>query len=289
MGLVFSKAKLLGQPYRSGYEGEGTDGGWGGWGGGDGAAGSGGSFAGSGAVSDLAELNASGGTITGGNLAGPAPGFGFAPGPVTTADALGWAGAVGEGSPVDAMIAPIVPVIEKATSVNVGQLVTNVLDAILGIAAAATGTIPGLASGLKTGMAVSAAPSAFTTSVTENYYAGAINAGLGAAAPSLFSGDAGGAQFAAATFAGAGASESGMGDQAGAVTGAPVIGFDGGFLNGPALTGAGSVTGSVAAASVAAAAALRGRYAAPVGQAAAPAGVPAAVALAGLASLLFMG
>lgn len=266
----------------SGYDGEGTGGGWGGWGGAD---------AGAAAApverNDLADLSAAGGfSLTGGNLAGPGVGFGFAPGPVTNAAADAWAASVEAGSSVsDAIIAPLMPVIEKATSINVGQLVTNVINTILGVAAAATGTLPGVASGVKTGMAVAAAPSAFTTTVTENPYAAAINAGLGSAAPSIAGSDATGPAAAAAAFAGAVEGGQGTTAEGSVLIGSPVLDYRGALVFAGTPTGAGSVTPSLAPSTRGQGAGLRDPFTLG-GSAAAQPAIPAGLVLAGLASFL---
>jgi hypothetical protein len=265
MGLLYDKNRLRGQLLRSGYEGEGTGGGWGDWGGGDSAP------------------------------AGPM-------GPPTESQAQAAAQEFAnslsqyEATPADAVIVPLVPLapqqiktdpvanleLVRSTTVDVGALLNRGADFLLGLLGIASGTPAGVVGGSRAVAGAWAGPSPFGSTITE------VVTFPGSSAPAVVSAGGTGAAAAAATFAGI--AESGAGDQAsnGAISGAPVLGFGGAFVNNPSPTGAGSTAGGLTSSS-SAAAALRGRYAAPVGPAAAAPAISPAVIAAGLASLLFLG
>lgn len=322
--IGYSKAKLLGRPFR--YEADFADSGgsigdrYGGGGGGGEGGGFGGGFAGTEPErSDLADLNAgTGASLTGGNLATGGVGFGFAPGPVTTAEAADWAdNLAGDGAPADSIIVvqpkptvietilqaliPLQPVtiapnpvasvtLERTTTVDIGQLLNNAATGILSVLGIVSGTPSGVIGGARGLSGVVGAPSAFGETITETVSMPGEGGGEvfgGSPAPSVFA--AGESRTSAADTGGT------AGDAGDNVSGSPVLGFGGTIVNdAPQATTTGAGLGGLSQALAglfAAPANTRQRYAASVGaqpQQAAPA-IPPALALAGLAGLIFLG
>lgn len=291
------KAKLLGRPYRGGYEGEGAGGGWGDWGGGgDAVAAAPAAPAAAPAAPTVADsfIGSPVASLTGGNLSSGNVGFGFAAGPMASADADAFAGsfsgvADSELVPLDPVTVNTPPValvtLERTISVDVLGAVNNVANFLLGLLAVSSGTAPGVIGGSRAIAGVFNSPSVFSETMTETVsFPGATGAAFGSNAPAVVSGDATGAATALASFAGV---ESGMAADS-VISGAPVLGFDGGLVNNaPQTTTAGSGGGVLSA--IVVPASPRGQYAAPGAAASSSNSASPLLALAGVASLLFMG
>ena len=311
MALLFSRAKLLGRPFRGGYDGEGTGADYGGFGGG---------FDGGGA--DIANP-------IGDQPAGPAPGAPAGAGGEVDAsigspppnagmtvaeqissysearekaDALAGMGQgrVGGYSPGAGSIGQREAFLQGLTQETPAEQieaarpgpVAAIVNGLLGLLGVATLTPAGVLGGGRTLVGVvnssgvlvnpnaQASDLGFLGNLGETPSAGLFG---GSTAPVVVSSEATGASLAGASFRGG--PESGMGDQ---VSSSPVMGFDGTQVNNPSPTGAGALASSSSPAA-AAAALLRGRYAPPPGQAQAPTSPAPWLVLAGLASFFFMG
>lgn len=280
-----NKAKLLGRVFR--YEADFADSGGsigdrygGGFSGGEG--GGFGGFSGTGPErSDLADLNAgSGASLTGGNLATGGVGFGFAPGPVTNAEAADWADSLAGNTPADAVIVPAAPVKAPTTIGTIVQTGLNILSAVLQIA---SGSPPAVVNGVRSGVAMAQDAGWFS----------------GSPAPSVVAESGAGSSIGGNSLSGSpapgGADTGGMAGDAGDTVGSsPVMGFGGVIVGAPQTTTTGAGLGGLSQALAGLfqqPANTRQRYAASVGvqqQQTAPA-IPPAVALAGLAGLIFLG
>lgn len=293
--IGYSKAKLFGQPYRSGYEGEGTGGGWGGW---DGGGGGGGQDPAFGGVADSSI----------------APGAGLSMGPPTASQAQAQAQAFAdslapyEASPADAVIVPpaksaptlmetlqeLLPLdkveispqpvatvtLDRVTSVDIVQVFNNVTTALLAALGIASGTPAGVVGGARSIAGVVNAPSAFSERMVESV-------SFGSPAPSIFAGSE--APAAGATFAGA--DTGGMAGEG--VQASPVLGFGGVVIGAPQTT---TTSGGTLAGLPAGLASLfappgntRQLYGTVAQQQPAAPAINPAVALAGLAGLIFLG
>jgi hypothetical protein len=250
----------------------GSIGGGGGWGGGD----SGSGFAGGWGGGD-------GGTVADSSIGGM--------GPITEAQAQAQAQAFAASlAPYEASLTPIEPVqlvpqpvanlrVDRVTSVDLGQMVSNVTTAILGALGIASGTPAGVVGGVRSVQGVINAPSAFSDRLVETVT-------IGSPAPSIFSGNDAGMNAAPA----GAAFEADTGGMAGdgGMAGSPVTGIGGVIIGAPQTT---TNTGGLAQAL----AALfeppgntRQRYGTIDQKQAAP-GIAPGVALAGLAGLIFLG
>ena len=300
MGLLFSKAKLLGQPYR--------------WGDPDFVDGAGGSLSGSagnfaGGSFDGADNSTSSSSpaVVDAVATSPAPNAGMSPADQISSysqareraeAAVGMGqGTVGGYSPSAGSVGQREAFLQGLTDQTPAQQidaarpgpVATVVNTLLGLVGVATGTPTGVLAGGRTlagvvnssGILVNANAQASDLGFLGNLGAGTFGT---SSAPVVIGLEGSGASLAGASFMGP--AESGMGDLVG---GSPVLGFSGELVNSPSVTGAGSISSTKSPAAAAAAAALRGRYAPPPGPRQPEQNPAPWLVLAGLASFLFMG
>lgn len=302
MGLLFSKAKLLGQPYRWG-DPDFVDGA------GGSLSGSAGSFAGGSfdGADSASPSSSSSPAVVDAEATSPAPNAGMSPSAQISSysqareraeAAVGMGqGTVGGYSPSAGSVGQREAFLQGLTDQTPAQqidaarpgLVATVVNTLLGVVAVATGTPTGALSGGRTlagvvnssGILVNANAQASDLGFPGNLGAGTFGT---SSAPVVIGREGTGASLAGASFMGP--PESGMGDLVG---GSPVLGFGGELVNSPSVTGAGSISSTGSPAAAAAAAALRGRYAPPPGPRQPEQNPAPWLVLAGLASFIFMG
>lgn len=227
-----------------------------------------------------------GGTVADANIGGM--------GPITETQAQAQAQAFAASlAPYEASLTPIEPVqlvpqpvasvrLDKTTSVDLGQMVSNVTTAIMGALGIASGTPAGVVGGVRSVQGVINAPSAFSDRIVESV-------SFGSPAPSIFSGNDAGMNTGAA----GAAFEADTGGMAGdgGMAGSPVTGIGGVMVGAPQATTNTGGTGGLAQALAALfePPARTGQLYGTVNSKPAQPAVAPVVALAGLAGLIFLG
>ena len=211
-------------------------------------------------------------------------------GPITEAQAQAQAQAFAASlAPYEASLTPLEPVqlvpapvanlrVDRVTAVDLGQMLSNVTTGILGALGIASGTPAGVVGGVRSVQGVINAPSAFSDRLVETV-------SIGSPAPSIFSGNDAAISAAGAAFE---ADTGGMAGDGG-MAGSPVTGIGGVIIGAPQATTSGGGMAQALESLFAPPGNTRQRYGNVSRQQTQAPTVEPALALAGLAGLIFLG